>query len=649
MKTSTKVGDASALQVVIFRDGNLMGSEVFLPGDYTVGCDADCELVLADESVGGCHAFLTFRDGKILLQGLGDSSIAINGQASREAEVRPLDDVSIGPFLLKFRAIGQKRTGLSNAQSARRELVSKRPSNQVEAKEAPCVKIVEQEKKEVVSRPIQSKAPTRSKPKEKPKLTVPMPGADRFPKLAERPKSGQQHLPAATSVSEHKSSIKGIGKETEPAGPQLRARVFWGKTVVGLYGFSFGSQVSGGASERNSIPLYHSSFPTRFTLAKSFKNSGNQAWEIRVPRGISAYRFDSAGWKQAQGNVKKKVVCIRLEPGQLLRIGDASYSLELRSEKVQLVPKREIRDWVRSEAFFSVGLALGFGILLTLAIWLMPLPKEQSDFNPRQLQAVRAVLRPPEKKKVIPKKEEKKEEKVEKKKEEKKEPRKKVRKKVANSQKPAEVKKALRAVKKLTSVPAVESLLKATSKIGQGPAGSGNKGKGYKLSPLIGKPPIAMAGIGFGKGKGGFGAATKGVRGMGGGGVGIGTFSAGKVGKRKVAGRVSAPPSRFKRRGGGGSLARDLIAKVINNHLGEVQACYERALLKESGLSGQLVFEWTIDTSGRVSAIKVTRATLRSASVQNCIVSSLARWVFPKPSGGNVVVSYPFMFQSVGF
>lgn len=641
------MGDASALQVVIFRDGNLMGSEVFLPGDYTVGCDTDCELVLADESVGGCHAFLTFRDGKILLQGLGDASIGINGQASREAEVRSLDDVSIGPFLLKFRAIGQKKVVLPNGQPTRKELVSKHPArNQVEKKEPPKVRVVEHVKNEAVSLPIQSKP----KEKPKPKPTAPIPVAATLPRLAEKPKPSPQKLSALQSTSEHKSSIKAVGKETEPTGPQLRARVFWGRTAVGLYGFPFGSQVSGGASEQNNIPLYNSNFPTKFVLAKSSNaKAGNQAWEIRVPRGISAYRFDSAGWKQAQGIVKRKVVCIRLEPDQLLRIGDASYSLELRSEKVQLVPKREIRDWIRSDAFFPVGFAACFGILLMLAIWLMPLPQEKSDFNPRQLQAVRAVLRPPEKKKVIPKKEKKKEEKPEKKKVEKKEPRKKVRKQVARSKKPAQVKKALRAVKKLTSMPAVESLLKATSKIGKGPRGSGSKGKGYKLSPLIGKPPIAMAGIGFGKGKGGFGAKTKGARGMGEGGVGIGTFSAGKVGKGKVAGRVSAPVSRFKKRGGGGTLARDLIAKVINNHMGEVQACYERALLKESGLSGQLVFEWTINTSGRVSAIKVTRATLRSASVRNCIVSRLKRWVFPKPSGGNVVVSYPFIFQSVGF
>jgi hypothetical protein len=292
-------------------------------------------------------------------------------------------------------------------------------------------------------------------------------------------------------------------------------------------------------------------------------------------------------------------------------------------------------------------------VALGLVVAFMPdFNKDAADFNPQQmLHAAKAILKPPDKKKEEKKKEEKK-------------------KVVEKAEKPSkktdlppdipktkvqQVNSAMRAVQKVVSAgPAVESLLKATSKLAGGPKGYGDKGMGYKLSPLIGKPPIAMAGMGFGPGMGGFGTQTVGmgaIRGMGGGGGGgIGTFSAGGTGKGKVAGTVvSAPSSGFKQRAGGGSLARELIAKVINEHLGEVRGCYERALLKEAGLAGKLVLEWTIDINGRVEEIKVKQATIRGAEVPNCIVGSLKGWVFPKPTGGKVVVSYPFLFNSVGF
>jgi hypothetical protein len=136
----------------------------------------------------------------------------------------------------------------------------------------------------------------------------------------------------------------------------------------------------------------------------------------------------------------------------------------------------------------------------------------------------------------------------------------------------------------------------------------------------------------------------------GGGGGGIGGFASGGTGKGKVAGTVvSAPASGFQHRGGGGTLARELIAKVINEHLGEVRGCYERALLREAGLAGKLVLEWTIDLNGHVEEIKVKQSTVKGADVPNCIVGSLKGWIFPKPSGGKVMVSYPFLFNSVGF
>ena len=44
------------------------------------------------------------------------------------------------------------------------------------------------------------------------------------------------------------------------------------------------------------------------------------------------------------------------------------------------------------------------------------------------------------------------------------------------------------------------------------------------------------------------------------------------------------------------------MAKAINSHLAEVQRCYESALLKNPGLAGKVVLEWSISTQGRVES-----------------------------------------------
>jgi len=95
-----------------------------------------------------------------------------------------------------------------------------------------------------------------------------------------------------------------------------------------------------------------------------------------------------------------------------------------------------------------------------------------------------------------------------------------------------------------------------------------------------------------------------------------------------------------------GGLDRDQIRAVIERHQGEVIYCYEKGLQVQSGLSGRVAIRWVINGAGRVSTAGVESTSLRSAKVENCIVSHLRNWKFPKPVGGvNVKVSYPFVLR----
>jgi hypothetical protein len=59
--------------------------------------------------------------------------------------------------------------------------------------------------------------------------------------------------------------------------------------------------------------------------------------------------------------------------------------------------------------------------------------------------------------------------------------------------------------------------------------------------------------------------------------------------------------------------------------------------------------EWTISTSGKVTSARVKNSTLRNSGVEGCILGKLKLWDFPPARGASVIVSHPFLFNSVGY
>lgn len=118
----------------------------------------------------------------------------------------------------------------------------------------------------------------------------------------------------------------------------------------------------------------------------------------------------------------------------------------------------------------------------------------------------------------------------------------------------------------------------------------------------------------------------------------------------RVGGTVVGPvrPS-LTLRPDGGTIDRDAVAKVIAAHLTEVQRCYEASLVLEGSAGGRLAVEWTITPAGSVANARVNSTTLKQASVPQCVLAALKGWVFPKARGGNVVIRYPFVFQSSSY
>jgi hypothetical protein len=158
---------------------------------------------------------------------------------------------------------------------------------------------------------------------------------------------------------------------------------------------------------------------------------------------------------------------------------------------------------------------------------------------------------------------------------------------------------------------------------------------GGTLSHLEGIDGVNIAGGGGGElGTLGGEEAVKGVkrlqarhRGSGRGGV------RGRVRALSVGSRVS------------GSLSRGEVLAVINRHMARIQQCYERGLTRKGTMAGRVSFTWTITPTGKVSGLRQVSSTLGDVQVSNCISKVISRMRFPRPKGGSVSITFPFIFR----
>jgi hypothetical protein len=120
----------------------------------------------------------------------------------------------------------------------------------------------------------------------------------------------------------------------------------------------------------------------------------------------------------------------------------------------------------------------------------------------------------------------------------------------------------------------------------------------------------------------------------------------GDVGSRDVRGNVTALPRQLKL--DGGALSPDDVRRVVDQHIGEIQFCYEKQLTKQAGIAGRVLVEWTVKPDGSVSMSRAAEATLSSPAAVQCMLDRVKTWKFPRPQGGSVTVRYPFVFAAVG-
>lgn len=157
---------------------------------------------------------------------------------------------------------------------------------------------------------------------------------------------------------------------------------------------------------------------------------------------------------------------------------------------------------------------------------------------------------------------------------------------------------------------------------------------------------------GTGRGGGGTGEGTIGLGNIGtiGHGAGGGTGSGYGRGAGGFRGRnAKVPRIRTGNADVRGSLSKEVIRRIIRRHINEVRFCYEQELNARPDLEGRVSVKFIISATGQVQTAMVADSSLGNAKAEQCISSAVARWTFPAPDGGGiVVVTYPFVLSQSG-
>ncbi|NUM88862.1 MAG: AgmX/PglI C-terminal domain-containing protein, partial [Bdellovibrionales bacterium] len=159
--------------------------------------------------------------------------------------------------------------------------------------------------------------------------------------------------------------------------------------------------------------------------------------------------------------------------------------------------------------------------------------------------------------------------------------------------------------------------------------------------------------VGTGKGGGGTsldvaGAGTKGV-GEGAFGKGLGAIGSGGNIVGTGRGRPSIQVGNAAETIVMGGLDKDVIDRIIKEHIPQIRTCYEKEANLNPSLRGRIMTRFVITATGRVSQAGIEATSMRNANVERCLTGVIRRIQFPEPVGGTLVeVSYPFQFTPAG-
>ncbi|MBL8914750.1 MAG: AgmX/PglI C-terminal domain-containing protein [Archangium sp.] len=608
------------LELILMRDGLLIGTEVFTPGSWILGSGPRAALKLDAKGVAPEHAKLTFRNDSVVVE-RAQGSVLVNGFRVERSEVRPIDELIVGPFVLRARVITRwSEEPASKSATTRRVRALTPPETQsVEVEDETQLITVP------VARQVHAMAEQLSAPRS-PLLRGEGQGEGARPPNvhtahdanAQNNRAQQITLPAnnARAAAKVPSLTPTPLPEGEGARTALRLDLFWGDALQA-------SELVAGEVPSSAFPAFA---PGREPSASAIANG----YRLCIP-GAKLEVYQGGNWVRAGDE-------LTLTADTRARVIDGALRLEARLQHapMQVAPAPKTA-WLKGAfvpvlSFLMLGLIVFAGVASTFA-------GEEDEFAPRVMPKLSVSLIPPKPKTPEVRTSPDTETTTVAQNEPPKQP--------TPPRPPPPAPASRRPPPHLTGLSGMNKVLELANKMTRLPLPTMAPGKGQRQGDLF----AGLGKVGKEGGKNGIGIGIGPNDAVGIGAIGAknsGQMRSGRIGKGGVAGQVLGPVARDLA-APVGSIDRDAVLKVINSHLAEVSSCYERALLTNPNISGKLTFEWGIGTDGKVTVIKLKSATMKDANVPACISNSMKKWTFPKPRGGTVTVSFPFMFQPTGF
>jgi len=610
-------------------EGEGAGRHEFSQKSVIIGSGPAANLRVEDDSVSSIHAILKAGEGNAaLVSDLGsEEGTLVNGEEiRREASVQRGDSIAVGSVEVFVVAVGDDEV----------ETKTERPP-------------IREAKPEEVKPPT----PVQRPPKKKEKRAVPPPTPTEIVRRREIPKSSS--LGAVPSGQLFFERERHPMEQPSGGAKLLEVKVMWGPIVLDVRQFTQDESVTVGDRADASINTTTDRFGGEvFTLASPGGTAGHvvhvaSGMELDVRRNGSQVPVDDL---PSAGAVR--TYALKLDDKARVMMGQLAFVIQY------VAPSRGVVASTWSAADFNATKWLLVFLVLALGLWtaIYMTPKmeiEVSDYlkNPARFAQLIMPTSAQEKKKTFEEIKKKEEEKI------------KVEdtgkwKKVQSKTKakdadiPREVKE--KQDRKIATSAGILGLLKgrgggtgddsssvfggsAMANIDQSLAGLRSTGMGDSG----GFGGLGTRGGGPGGGGGGLGLGGLGTAGYGrGGGAGYGSVKIGHRGKHAV--RVVKGRTRVV-----GGLSQEVVGRYIKRYWAQFKYCYERELSKDPNLYGKITITFTIAGNGRVSEAQVIQTTMHNANVEECVLRVVRRIRFPQPKGGGqVIVTYPFMFTTAG-
>lgn len=78
-----------------------------------------------------------------------------------------------------------------------------------------------------------------------------------------------------------------------------------------------------------------------------------------------------------------------------------------------------------------------------------------------------------------------------------------------------------------------------------------------------------------------------------------------------------------------GSLSKNAVQKVLQQHINNIQSCYAK-----SGLKGKFTVKLVIGSNGNVKSVSIFLSELKNKNAEKCIVRQIKKWQFPAAQKG---------------